>query len=273
MVDIRNLQNTPKEEIYEAFGQAFKNYVIPLELQEEATYKRWKEAGVDPGLSFGAFDKNKLVAFILQIPIESTLHNFGTGVIPSHRGRHLVERIYERIIGECAGYHSFSLEVIKENTKALNLYRKLGFDIKRELISLTGNLTLPIQNNSELIYEIHPLSEINSFKDLKLSHPAAENSLPVLKKNPHLHELHLLKKDDLILAYAYFTPASLSLRDLGAALPFEKNLDQLLRLMKLQNEKLRVMNVDSTSPLITYFEERGLTSFVTQYEMKRSFFI
>ena len=270
MIEIKNLLQTSRAKIYEAFTQAFQNYVVPIEFQEETTYERWKEAGVDFALSFGAFDKDKLVAFILQVPVKNNLHNFGTGVIPSHRGQHLIEKIYEHIISECLTCDSFSLEVIKENTKALNLYKKLGFEIKRELICLKGILSLPQEEHYEKVYEIHSLSEREAIEDLMLSFPATENSLPVLRKHPERHELHLLKKDDQILAYAYYTPTTLLLSDLGALGPYDKNLDQLLHLMKLQNEKLRVMNMDSTSPLITYFEKRGLSRFVTQYEMGKT---
>jgi GNAT superfamily N-acetyltransferase len=270
---VRNLNQTSREEIYEAFTLAFKNYVVPIEFQEEATYRRWEEIGVDFNLSFGAFDGKRLVAFILQVPYGRTLHNFGTGVIPSHRGQHLTQKIYERIVSESIGYDTFSLEVIRDNTKALNLYRKLGFEIKRELVCLKGTLSISEGIDPEVIYEIHPLSRPDELPGLSFSQPATENSFNILEKNPHLHELHLLKKDNETLAYAYYTPASLSLRDLGAGKPSEKNLDQLLGLMKLQHEKLRVMNIDSGSPLIPYLEERGLLRFVTQYEMKRNIFI
>ncbi|MFP5384933.1 MAG: GNAT family N-acetyltransferase [Bacteriovoracia bacterium] len=270
MMVIKNLLQTTPSEIYGAFTLAFKNYVVPIEFQEASTYRRWEEAGVDFAFSYGAFDGDQLVAFILQVPNGRILHNFGTGVIPSHRGRHLIEKIYERIIRESSdSFNSFTLEVIKENTKALNLYLKLGFKIKRELVCFKGNLFLEEEIDPDVAYEIHPLSEVDSLPGFNTYPPATENSLTILKKNPQLHELHLLKRKDDILAWAYYSPSSLTLRDMGATEPSGKNLEQLLYLMKLQSEAMRVMNIESASPLIPFFEARGLVNFVTQYEMSR----
>lgn len=273
-MEIKNLRDVQVDDIYQAFVLAFTNYVIPIEFNREATIKRWQEAGVDFELSFGAFDKDKLVAFVLQVPVEKNLYNFMTGVIPSHRGLRLISKIYEEIHLHSAGYETYSLEVIRENTTALNLYTNLGFKAERELFSLKGIFHFEKNLDQSFTYDVLPLKRIPEMNEICLSKPAMEFSYPVLLKRPHLYELHCLRDDDKILAYAIFNPANLSLKEMGAKNSIEKHLDILFHHMKLDGENLRIMNLDSKAEdLIRYFEKRNLNHFVTQYEMKKSFFI
>lgn len=270
-MEIRNLKDTSVDEIYETFVLAFTNYVIPIEFNREATKRRWKEAGVDFGLSFGAFDREKLVGFVLQAPVEKNLYNFMTGVIPSHRGLKLIPKIYEEILAHSKGFETFSLDVIRENTTALNLYKKLQFRIKRELLTLKGTLRIREHNDQKFSYEVLPLMRLPEMEGICLSTPAMEFSYPVLKRNSHLYELHCLRNNQKLLAYAIFNPATLSLKEMGSADTLEVHLDHLFKNMKLDGESLRIMNLDSRAKnLISYFESRNLEVFVTQYEMNRN---
>lgn len=273
-MEIRNLIDVKVDEIFEAFVGAFTNYVIPIEFNREITLKRWQDAGVDFELSFGAFDKDKLVAFVLQVPVEKNLYNFMTGVIPSHRGLRLISKIYEEIHLHSAGYETYSLEVIRENTPALNLYTKLGFRTERELSSLKGNFHIEKNIDQSFTYDVFPLKRIPEMNEICLSKPAMEFSYPVLLKQRHLYELHCLRDEDKLLAYAIFNPENLSLREMGAKDTIENHLDILFHHMKLDGENLRIMNLDSKAEdLIHYFEKRNLKHFVTQHEMKKNFSI
>lgn len=266
---IETLSTVSQFAIFEAFKKSFENYVIPLDIQEEATYRRWKNSSVNFSLSYGAFDESQLVAFILHASYGGTLFNFTTGVVPSHRGLHLIEKISDEVARNIKSHEFYKLEVIKENFKAINLYKKLGFSIKRELISLKGIFSLPLVVKKDLIYNVLPLEYKTELAALRLAEPSMENSQDCLGQSPAFHELHELRENDGLRAYAIYTPETVSLREIGGK--SNDDLDQLFLQMKLSNESLRVMNIDSrASDLLKYFESRGVIPFVTQYEMVKS---
>lgn len=268
-MEIRTLTKTSLETIYLSFTEAFENYVIPMTFNKDITLKRWEISSIDFDLSYGAFDQGKLVAFVLHIPGEAELYNLLIGVIPSHRGKHLIEKIYEQIEKELP-YKKSTLEVIRENRKAIKLYEKLGFKIKRELLSFKGALQIP-EEEFPGDYVIGPLNYSFEMDRLKLSSPAFENSQVCLSRNPEFHECHYLIKDGQIQAYIIFTPLLNSIREMGALTPVEKHLDPLLIKMKLNAEELRIMNIDARSKeLLDYLQKRGLELFVTQQEMTKS---
>jgi len=61
MIEIRPLKNVSPGLLYQAFSDAFRDYEMQLNKQELANMLQRR--GFDPGLSFGAFDRNRLVAF------------------------------------------------------------------------------------------------------------------------------------------------------------------------------------------------------------------
>jgi hypothetical protein len=268
-MEIKTLSSILKDEVFEAFKLAFDNYVIPVEIKKETTLSRWETAGVKFKLSYGVFDDSKLVAFVLHTKCGDTLFNFATGVIPSHRGKHLVENIYAVVEKDVKDFKTFSLEVICENTRAFNLYKKLGFTISRELISLKGKFGLNVEKNKSLEYRVIPLRYTEDMRRIQLAHPSLENAPITLSERASLHEVHELREKGELLAYAIFTPETLSIREMGATFSYEI-LDQLLLNMKLNSEEIRIMNIDAnSSELLLYLEQRGLTRFVAQYEMTK----
>lgn len=268
-MEIRTLSGTTWETIYSAFNEAFENYVIPMSFNKETTLKRWDISSVDLDLSYGTFDQGKLVAFVLHISCPEVIYHLLIGVIPSHRGQHLIEKIYEKIEKELP-HKRFTLEVIRENKKALGLYEKLGLKPKRELLSLKGILHIP-ETEFPGDYVIRPLNYSAEMDRLQLSSPAFENAEVCLSQRPEFHECHCLIKDEQLLAYIIFTPLLNSIREMGALTPVDKYLDPLITKMKLNGEDLRIMNIDAESKeLLNYLEKRGLELFVTQLEMTKS---
>lgn len=269
-MEIKTLSGTTKEEIFEAFKKAFENYVIPLDFDEESTYRRWDVSEVNYDLSYGVYESSQLVAFILHTTYGINLFNFATGVIPSHRGKHLIEQISNEVSRNVKGFKIYSLEVIKENLKAIQLYKKLGFLIEREMISMKGKLIIGELLDKNFDYQIKTVSYNDEQMTIQMSRPSMENSSACLMNNPTLHELHELRDNGELLAYAIYTPMTMSLREMGAI--DIKFLDQLFLQMKINEQNLRIMNIDSSSQtLLHYFEERGINRFVTQYAMSKAF--
>ncbi len=137
---ITNLTSTDLGDITNTFNAAFSDYIIQFIATEEYLQNRWEAAGVNFELSFGAFIDNKLVGFIIHgIDIWDglkTAFNVGTGVIPEHRGKKIVKKLYNHALPvlKSHGIKQCRLEVIQNNEKALRAYKSIGFKEKRELL-------------------------------------------------------------------------------------------------------------------------------------------
>lgn len=62
----RSLAYTDIETLLECFNESFKVYYVPLQLTKEQLADKIYAKAIDTKLSYGAFDNDKLVAFILH---------------------------------------------------------------------------------------------------------------------------------------------------------------------------------------------------------------
>ena len=85
-----------------------------------------------------AFDGERIAAFTLNgtgnfngLP---TAYDTGTGTLEAYRGQGLAAKVFEHSIPYLreAGIRQYLLEVLQHNTKAVSVYRKLGFETARE---------------------------------------------------------------------------------------------------------------------------------------------
>lgn len=146
-MEVRHLGNTKFEVIMECFLLAFNDYFVKMPTDHKFYQQRWKAAGVRYDLSFGMFNGNKLVGFIINA-IDNrqghlTAYNAGTGVISEYRGQRIVKSIYEYAIPTLIknDITKCQLEVITENEKAIKSYKGIGFDICRYYKCFKGTLS------------------------------------------------------------------------------------------------------------------------------------
>ncbi|MCM2351306.1 MAG: hypothetical protein NDI69_14890 [Bacteriovoracaceae bacterium] len=272
-MEIRSLNTIKLEVLYQTFQEAFEHYDPPIHFHQESDLLRWKIAGVDLEISYGAFDQDKLVAFVLHASYGQLLYNFATGVIPSYRGQHLIEKIYSGIREEHRLPLKVSLEVNQNNERALHLYKTLGFQMERSLMALKGRLKLP-PLKKEVSYQVQNLIFTEDMRQISLYRSGVECSCEALLKHPEFHECHFLIKEGELVAYAIYTPLLNLIRGIGAQAPIFDHLDLLLLEMKMNGEDLRIMNIDSSSKeLISYLKHRGQEIFISQYEMTSQFFL
>lgn len=135
---IRSLENVPIEDIHRAFTRAFSDYVEPFNLTVKQLQHTLQRCGYRDYLSFAALSEGEIVGFTLngsgQWNGKSTAYDTGTGVQKSHRKQGIASQIFEVSLPvlKAHGISQYLLEVIKANTKAVDLYRKFGFLITRE---------------------------------------------------------------------------------------------------------------------------------------------
>lgn len=79
--------------------------------------------------------EGEVVGYVLAIVKEATCHIISIAVKRAWRGQGLGERLMRRSLEECKsrGSSIAALEVSTDNIPAINLYKKLGFKVKKVL--------------------------------------------------------------------------------------------------------------------------------------------
>ncbi|UCE12540.1 MAG: GNAT family N-acetyltransferase [Candidatus Heimdallarchaeota archaeon] len=282
---IQNLNSTSLSDITKCFNESFEDYIIQFTATEDYLRNRWKGAGVDFGLSFGAFIDRKLVGFVIHGIDEwhglKTAFNVGTGVIPKHRGKRIVKKFYETTIPilKDHGIEQCRLEVIQENLKAINAYKSVGFQEDRELISFSYNLD---HKKDETALDKHIQLKIrdnisnidwNLLKTFWDFDPSWENSNSSLMRNAESWEFLEMSNDNQMIGYAIFNPKTGYIAQFGTSKEErEKGYIKVLfqKLRSLSNQ-LVVINVDKRAiQILNFLKTFGFKEFVKQYEMEKS---
>lgn len=148
---VKDLRNIDFDELMDCFLMAFENYLVKMPTDRNYYRERWKNAKVDFKLSYGMFDQEKLVGFIIHAVDNRngalTAFNTGTGVIPEYRGLKIVQSIYEHALPDLKrkGVENCSLEVITRNEKAIRSYQSIGFEIIKKYKCYHGTIDLEKQ--------------------------------------------------------------------------------------------------------------------------------
>ncbi|MEM6967244.1 MAG: GNAT family N-acetyltransferase, partial [Bacteroidota bacterium] len=162
-MQIITLEHTSISDLTKCFNKAFSDYFVKFNVTEAYLQDRWYAAGVDFSLSAGVMDGGLLVGFIMNAVQEwrglKSAFNVGTGVIPSHRGNQLTEKMYDFFLPKLIAQNikCLGLEVIQENHKAIHIYKKVGLVISRGLNCYNGEI------RSDLLVQVDGIS----FKEIK----------------------------------------------------------------------------------------------------------
>lgn len=143
---ISTLQALSMRGINDALLRAFKGYFVQLPDDVEYWTGRMRAARYRPELSFGCWEGEEMMGFILQ-GIDTyhgvkTAFNTGTGVFEEYRGQGIVDRIYGHALPllKAAGVEQCALEVIVDNHRAIRVYERIGFKIARRVCCFRGEL-------------------------------------------------------------------------------------------------------------------------------------
>jgi len=143
------LEHIDKIRIVDCFNEAFVDYYVPMPKEADFWLPRFKQARVDWNHSWGTLDNGLLVAYVIHAIDDYrgklTAYNTGTGVLPSHRGRALVDKMYyfgQQRLKE-SGVELLSLEVITENAAAIRVYERNGYVISHKMWCFTCTPTIP----------------------------------------------------------------------------------------------------------------------------------
>lgn len=270
MLDVITLENMNVGTIYKVFENAFTGYFVEFDKKPEVHIQRWLTAGVDFSLSYGVKSDGKLVAFILHSPREDFVMNLATGVMKEHQGQGLTGLMYERIKVELPqkNIRRTQLEVITENHKAIRAYEKAGFRKIRKLLAWKGEL----KNLTDFpgTHEIRKVAFTDEHAKLTPFPYAYEQTNPVVMKRSGMLELHELREEGKLLAFAVWNPWQMNLVQLGGVT--QEAIAGLLFKLKLNGEHAGMVNVDEKNELVNdTLEKAGLANYLSQYEMEMFF--
>ena len=268
MLEVRSLESTGLDAIIACFSEAFKEY--PFQFPPETQYweDRFHRMQVDLRLSYGVFDADRLVAFVLNgIGIFNgtyTAYNSGTGVLAEYRGRHLVDMIYhdsrDQLIG--AGVEMYLLEVLCENHRAIAAYERVGFSKTRVLSMykgvggkvLSGNTQVePVALDVFTKFEGNDASYSWEATNARLTHaPQAVDVYQVLHDGHQVGGFVTLRGTDKVLRLHALTGHE----------------ETLVRAICSRSEELRISNLDAGRvSLVQVLLRSGFMHIVDQFEM------
>ena len=276
-MELKTLKGLDKSEILEVFNDSFSDYLIPFKLTEEQLTSKMIADKIDLELSVGAFENDKLIAFILHgfdiIKNQKIVYNGGTGVIPEKRGSGLTAQMYHFVLPilERKGINKIVLEVLVKNIQAIKSYRSCGFKTTRELVCYKGcfkplktNEYIAIKNLQNYEWEL-----METFWDL---HPTWQNSKNVLSEFQSDNiSLGAYVKSKLV-GYVIFNPLNKRIQQIATDKYFRrKGIARTLvsELTKKYGNSFSLINVDKRFESVNqFFTSIGLENYLEQLEME-----
>ncbi|MCL2682036.1 MAG: GNAT family N-acetyltransferase [Bacteroidales bacterium] len=279
-MEIKSLGKTDLETIAKAFIQAFADYDIRLDAEELRTM--WKRRGFNSDLSFAAFEGENIVAFTLNgignFNGTKMAYDTGTGTLKEHRGQGLATKIFEYSIPylKAENIHHYLLEVLQHNTKAVSVYRNIGFEVTREFnyfVWKNEDINNDIKNiEMPLSIEKIKLSNHHSISDFWDFYPSWQNSFESIERASEDFISLGAFADKTLVGYCVFEPNSGDITQIAVDKSFRrKGIASLLfhEISKLNKiSKTKLINTDvSCNSIVEFLKAKNIAISGKQFEM------
>ena len=267
---VRHLGHSDFNIIMECFLSAFENYYVKMPTDYNFYKQRWKAAKVNFNLSYGMFDGDQLVGFIIHAIDERhgehIAYNTGTGVIPEYRGKKIVNSIYEYAIPDLKrnGITKSVLEVIIENEKAVKAYEGVGFKICKTFKCFAGEL---LAGENQVKFKETPFHEVSWEQIPNQDNYSWDFHYRCLKNgNSSYYYVYNENKVDSFFA---INIENGTINQLEVLTNQKGNWKRLLQAVQSVSKQVRIINVDDRlGDKIAVLEQAGLKNTVNQYEME-----
>jgi RimJ/RimL family protein N-acetyltransferase len=229
-------------------------------------------ANVDFSLSYGMFEDNVLVGFILNAVDHRNnkriAYNTGTGVLPEYRGQHIVDSLYEFAIPNLRkhGIEKCTLEVIKENAVAINAYKRIGFKKTKSYRCYSGVIDCMHVKTLDFVLKKVATSFFD-WNSMKQGLYSWDNQIETIKRGSY--KTYAVLYRDEIVAYFIINQESGYLAQFDTFKNTEDNWNRLFIAIRSISKTIKINNVDaSLTDKIHYLTLFGLRNTVDQYEME-----
>ena len=271
-MEIKSLEKTDFDTLFRAFGRAFADYEV--QLNAEQLRAMLTRRGFDPALSFAAFDGAQIAAFTLNgignfngVP---TAYDTGTGTLKEYRGTGLGTEIFRHSMPHLrrAGVGQYLLEVLQHNTRAVSVYRNLGFETVREFnYFCRANTEIADRGDTPRL----PHSVRRTDWDFT---PSWQNSFESIGRAAgDFVSLGVFIEEELV-GYCVFEPASGDVAQIAVKRQYRRKgiagllLREMLRLNR--NDSLKIINTDVSCDSMTGFlQAKNIVPQGKQFEMIR----
>lgn len=280
MYNYKILSGTELGTIHQAFVEAFSDYQVKMDLPFWKFENMIKRRGFIPELSVGAFDNERLIAFVLNgVRIwdnKLTAYDLGTGVIPEYRKKGITTEILKKVkdLFKEKNIEIYLLEVLQNNTGAVELYKKQGFlatrsfdcyYLKKE--DFSSYVCKDIKN-----LEFFNTNQWEEAKKLWDYNPSWQNSIDSINVFPDRFSYSVVIDENKIVGYGIADKLSGDVPQLAVLKEYRNKGIAKGILSDLFNhtntDKLSLINVDQRDDNFkSFLVNIGSVNFVSQYEM------
>lgn len=280
MYEFKTLNDVSFDDLSTVFNEAFSKYYVPIHFSKEQLERKYQNENGVWDLSVGVFEEGKIIGFIMHfmdcVGSQKVLYNGGTGVVPSKWGHGLAMKMYEFVLPliKKNRVDKMILEVLSINAPAINIYKKIGFEKKRELNCFKGALT---HYDASCDLEIKKLENYNwtlmtSFWDYS---PTWQNSILALNNLKAESVAKGAFYNDVLIGYIIYNPQNNRIHQIAVDNKSRrKNIGQRLlnEVAKDCNGDVVIINVDNRMNNITnLLIKNGMQIFIQQDEMELIF--
>lgn len=236
-----------------------------------------------PEISLGAFEEsdNAAAGFILNgfrtWNGKRTVYDILTGTLPSYRRQGIANSMFEKlkVLLRQKDAEQYLTETKKENTTAIELYKKQGFEIRRGLSSFI--LKRENHHKTTSAYEVEYFTEIKQDEWERLEsfwefQPSWQNSIASISAAQETMRYALVRVDDKIIGYGVIDKRSGDIPQLAVHKNHRRNgiagniVSGLFE--KVDIDQLSIFNVDDACDSMKMFLlNSGFENILSQYEI------
>lgn len=281
-MQIKSLRNISFDKIFEAFSSAFADY--EMQLNKEELEVMLHRRGFESKISFAAFEGNDIVSFTLNgtglFNGKLTAYDTGTGTVKKYRGKGLATKIFEHSIPflKKENIEQYLLEVLQHNSKAVSIYKNIGFNITREFNYFsqdvkTVNLKTPYRSTLYEMKEID-LDRITSLIGFWDFYPSWQNSFAAIQRKPDDFIIRGIFSKQKPIGYCVSEPISGDITQIAVDKNHRRQgvASLLLReaIKSNRHDFIKIINTDTNCESITKFlESKNIMVKGKQFEMIR----
>lgn len=285
LCDCRFLGEDYFMKLYEAFIEAFSDYVVPFALTEAQFRNHIVLNAVDLERTVGCIDGEKLSGFSLngfgEWEGRSTVYDAGTGVIPDRRRQGISRAMFDLMLPvfEQQGVEQFLLEVVTTNSGAIALYEDLGFRPVRELALMQCDGPVNVAAELPQDIEIRDIDTpdwpfLMTFWDGK---PSWQNSKEAVRRSLKAKRILGAFLGDECIGYIVFSSKFGRVAQMAVDRKFRNrgigsSLVHAMQIETADGFSLQIINLDnSLAATVDFFRNRGFYERLSQHEMVRPF--
>lgn len=280
MYSYKTLENIELEVIYNTFVEAFSDYQVKFDISFDNFQIMMKRRGLNLDFSMGTFKDGKMVGFILNGVREwnekTTIYDVGTGVVLEHRKKGVTGAMFKKLLEVCRDkkIEQYLLEVLQENSGAVNLYKGNGFQITREFDCYFLNKFNRSFNKNITLERLDSFSE-EIWRELKKYwnyNPSWQNSIDSIKDNFNNFIYIVAKSGDKIVGYGIIEKTTGDIPQIAVSQQYRRQgigkaiVNMLIN--SLDIERFKILNVDSRDlEMEKFLLSIGREKYTKQFEM------